>query len=369
MNEYIKRIKPYQVVSHDIWNCKEEDLEKYLKLDWNEATVPPSPKVREKILEKANSPYFFQWYPNTDNQRLIQAIGNYVGVRKENVQVFPSSDILHEYIVRAYLKNNDKAIMIWPTYDNFRVAAESVGADIIYCEMDDFSFHAEKMDDLIKRSAARLAYICNPNNPTGEGLDTGIMKKLIKENRDCIFILDEAYMEFFGKTLCPYVAESDNLLISRTFSKAFGLANFRIGYLVASADNIEVISRIRNAKAISTFAQEAAIAALEDLPYMQGYVREVIEARQMFVKEIGRLGRGIKVFPSEANFVLISLGSEMLREKLADYLKEKRVYIRKPCQCENVLDCVRITIGTVEQMKYVVGCIKEFVVEHEDCFV
>lgn len=369
MNEYIKGIKPYQAASHDIWSCGIKDSAGYLKLDWNEATVPPSPRVRERILELASAPCFFQWYPNTDNQRLLQAIGDYVGVKKGNVQVFPSSDTLHEYIARTYLKDGDKAIMMWPTYDNFRVAAESVGADIVYYEMDNFCFDAEKMGTLVRSSGARLAYLCNPNNPTGEGLETESLDKLIRENHDCIFVVDEAYMEFFGRTMCRQAAETHNLLVSRTFSKAFGLANFRIGYLVASVENIEAVSRIRNAKSISTFAQEAALAALEDLPYMQGYVREVVQARQMFMEGIGGLGRGIRAYPSEANFVLISLGSEVARDRLADFLKEKKIYIRKPCQCDGVRDCVRVTIGTVGQMKYVMRWIKEFVVEHEDCFV
>lgn len=369
MNRYIENIRPYQAVAHDIWKMNGGDLSECLKLDWNEATIPPSPKVREKIAELAGNPYFFQWYPDTGNQELLKMISDYVGVEKGNVQVFPSSDALHEYIAKTWLLPEDEVLIMWPTYDNFRVAVESVGAKVLYCEMEDFSFDMNKMSFLIQCNKPKMVYICNPNNPTGEGIEVDDLKRMVRDNQVCLFVLDEAYVEYYGKSLVSEVPKCGNLLITRTFSKAFGLANFRIGYLVSSERNIEAVSRIRNGKSISTFAQEAAMAALDDLPYMQGYVREVIAARQMFVEQIGKMGMNIRIYPSEANFVLVVFADISTKDRFADFLKKNKIYVRKLSQSDNLLNSVRVTIGTVEQMRFVLKKIEEFKRHYENSIV
>ena len=369
MNAYIEEIKPYQAASHDIWNFDKEDFSRCLKLDWNESTLPPSPKVQERILELAKDPYFFQWYPNTSNLKLLEAIGDYVGVKKENIQVFSSSDALHEYIARVWLMQGNKVLLMWPTYDNFRLTVESYGAKALYYEMDYFSFNGEKMAGLIECNKPKMVYICNPNNPTGEGIDLNCLKKIIYNNRNCLFVLDEAYVEYSGKSLAIEATKVNNLLVSRTFSKAFGLANFRIGYLVSSVDNIKAISKIRNAKSISTFAQEAAIAALDDLAYMQHYVKDVIQAREFFIKQIKKLKKNIHIYPSDANFVLMAFESSLIRDRLVDFLKEKKIFIRKLYQSNSLSKSVRISIGTMEQMKFVLKNIEEFLENYEDCGV
>ena len=120
-----------------------------------------------------------------------------------------------------------------------------------------------------------MVYICNPNNPTGNVHSKEYIEYLLEEYPDTLFLVDEAYYEFSGITVKDLVLRYDNLLISRTMSKAFALANFRLGYLIASKDNIQFINKIRNPKNLSTLAQEAACAALSDVDYMWRYVEEV----------------------------------------------------------------------------------------------
>ena len=161
--------------------------------------------------------------------------------------------------------------------------------------------------------------------------------------------MDEAYWEFSGITVKELTRDYQNLLICRTFSKAFGLANFRIGYLISNPYNVSLINKIRNPKNISTFAQEAAIAALDDLDYMWEYVKEVKLARERVVSELRDINIG-KAYDSQGNFVIVKFASSELKERVYGLLKSKGIYIRELTQRPSVLNCLRISVGTRKQM-------------------
>lgn len=366
MNDSVNNIMPYNVSSHDIWEMSGNERNKCLKLDWNEATVPPSPKVYNRIKELAINGDFYQWYPSTSNLKLISAISKYMDISKENIQVFASSDTLQEYIARCWLTHGDKVLILWPTYDNFRVSVEIVGAEIIYSLMPNLKFNAEQLQKDIDTNAPQMVYICNPNNPTGEQIETDVIRDIIKRNSSVLFLIDEAYAEFSGKTVVDLTGIYENLLVSRTFSKAFALANFRIGYLISSRNNIATISKVRNAKNVTTFSQEAAVAALEDIEYMMRYVKNVRIAREFFFNKMKEYFGLLSVYPSEANFMLVRLLDSKMKHEFLNYMKNNKVYIRDLCQ-DVLSECfVRITIGTVEQMKFVIEKIREFeVLYHE----
>ncbi|RKI99425.1 histidinol-phosphate aminotransferase family protein [bacterium D16-54] len=360
MKGYVNNIKPYDVLSHDIWGMDQAEKEKCLKLDWNESTIPPSPNVYNRLKDLAQRGDFYQWYPCTHNLKLITDISRYMNVDKKNIQVFASSDVLQEYVVRCWIKREDNVLIVWPTYDNFRATAEFAGANIYYSLTQDLRFDARQLQKDIESSKPQMVYICNPNNPTGEQIDKNIIEDIVKKNKSVLFLIDEAYAEFSGKTVADLVDKYENLLVSRTFSKAFALANFRIGYLISSDSNIEMVSRVRNAKNITTFSQEAAIAALEDLEYMESHVRDVKIAREFFIGELKSVPNILDVYPSETNFVLIRLKSAGLKQKFLCFMKENNIYIRDLRQNVLLEHFVRITIGSLEQMKKVSKIIKEF---------
>lgn len=360
MESYVNNIKPYCVSSHDIWRLEEAERNSYLKLDWNEATVPPSPKVRKKLKDLVSKDDFYQWYPNARNEELISKISKYVGVGNENVQVFPSSDTLQEYVIRCWLKEGDKVLILWPTYDNFRASAEAAGAELVYSLLMNFRFCVGRLEQDIEMYHPRLVYISNPNNPTGEQINIKTLEGIIKKNKNVMFLLDEAYAEFSGQTAIKLTTVYNNLLVSRTFSKAFALANFRIGYLVSSKKNIEIITKVRNSKNIPTFSQEAAIASLDDVEYMYKYVDSVRSAREMFMDEMKKYSDIISIYPSEANFFMMKLDSREMKQRFLNFMKENHIYIRD-LQQDILSDCyVRITVGTVAQMKKVAKKVRGF---------
>ena len=287
INKQIKTLFPYKLASHKIWDVSTSERKKILKLDWNEATIPPSPKVKSRLKHLLEDESFFNLYPSTNNTQLLNLLSNYVNLPIDNIQYFSSSDSIHEYLNTIYVSEGDNILIAGPTYDNFRLTTQSNGGVINYHNYNiDFYFNHLSFSESIKKINPKIIYICNPNNPSGNLIDKNILIKLIKSFPDSLFIIDEAYYEFTGVTLSDNVKNLKNLIITRTFSKAFALANFRFGYMISNSENIENISKVRNSKNISTLCQESAIAVLEDISYMKNYVKSVKIAREWFCENL-----------------------------------------------------------------------------------
>ena len=368
INKYLRNFKPYKLASHKIWTVKPEERERILKLDWNEATVPPSPHVGERLKNLVANGNFYNLYPSTYNQEIASLLAEYTQMPQENIQYFASSDSLHEYIAKLYITVSDPILLLGPTYDNFRLTAEVCGARIYYHTIDkNFEFDKAAFKEDIRRIEPSLVYICNPNNPTGTQHTAGYIRELLNEFSQTLFLIDEAYEEFTGISVKDEVLTHENLLISRTMSKAFALANFRFGYLIASKKNIAYISSIRNPKNITTFAQEAAIGALEDVAYMKEYVAEVLRAKELFIREMNKLSDFLECIYGGGNFVLLVLNGAEHKQALIQWLADQNIYVRDVEQTKYLTEnCIRVTIGTREQMERVADSISDFFGEKKD---
>ena len=360
-NKYLRNLKPYKLASHKIWSVTPEERKGILKLDWNEATIPPSPKVRESLHALLDEPEFFNLYPTTLNDRLLNALSSFIELPKENIQYFGSSDALHEYICKVFIGVGDPVMILGPSYDNFRLTCQANGGDVHYSNYnEDFTFNADRFESDILTIEPAVVYICNPNNPTGNIHTPAYIEHLLTTYSDTLFLVDEAYMEFGGMSAKELVLKYDNILISRTMSKAFGLANFRVGYLLASKDNIQFINKIRNPKNLTTIAQTAAIAALEDNQYMWKYVEEVHKGKEYFVSEMGRIAPNVIVYPSYGNFCMLQFSTVEEKKQLLEFLANNNIFVRELMQGPMVERCFRITIGTTEQMKRVIDVISDY---------
>ncbi len=360
-NKHILDLQPYKVASHKIWEVASSERAEVLKLDWNEATVPPSPMVQKRILELVSGPNFYNLYPATHSEVLHEKLCNYAQVKKENLQYFPSSDALHEYIATVFLSEKDTVLLLGPTYDNFRLTCESHGAKTEYFNYSEtFELNVEFFENKIENIHPKLVYICNPNNPTGNLISTDYIESLLLKFPNVLFLIDEAYTEFSGHSVKDFAHQFSNLLITRTLSKAFALANFRIGYLISSEEIIRNISKIRNPKNFTTFSQEATIAALSDVEYMQNYVEEVKTAKAKFIDFLSKNGQRIIPFNGHGNFILIKFESDEIKNKFIEFMEFNNIFLRNLTHSSLLNKCLRITIGNVKQMQFVQDKITEF---------
>jgi histidinol-phosphate aminotransferase len=201
--------------------------------------------------------------------------------------------------------------------------------------------------------ATRAVLIANPNNPTGTGLSLQDIERILKRARKAAVFIDEAYFEFSGVTALGLIEGSPNLFVSRTFSKVYGMAAMRLGCLFSQAGNIAYLHKAQSPYSVNTLAVLAAQAAIRDTAYTENYVAEVLAARELLCIGLERLKVGY--VPSSANFVLIRAGERAI--EILDYLRERDILVRD--RSYEAPGCVRITVGTREQTRRLLGALEE----------
>jgi len=343
INRYLMGLKPYRVSDSSRLTYRQK-LD-YLKLDWNESTIPPSPKVIQALMQVLQIGAL-NFYPDVTASELRTKLSSYVGLDVSLIQVFNGSDEALRMVCEVFLDAGDQVLFRDPTYAQIEPFIISRGARIVRFTGDSpITPNSEKYRDWLRQNSIALVYIVNPNNPTGLLYEQDLIESLCAEFPRTLFLVDEAYFEFAGYTVVSLVNKYPNLLIARTFSKAFGLAGLRIGYLLAAPALLASMDLIRNGKDVNLLGQIAAAAALDDLPYMQAYVDEVIGTRNWLCQALR--GLGVEVFDSRANFLLVRVADA---RRIEQSLKENKILVRDRSSMAQLENTFRVSIGTRTQM-------------------
>lgn len=332
-------------------------LEKVVKLASNENPLGPSPlAVREvkKVLGEVNL------YPDADALELRSKIADYLRVGRGNIIVGNGSDEVIELAVKAFLNKGEEAVIPSPSFSLYRSLVKLYSGRVVeFLLTKEFEYDARAILEKINRRT-KLVFLCSPNNPTGTCASMEDLEKLLEE--DVVIILDEAYAEFAERSCVELVKKHENLLVLRTFSKAFGLAGMRVGYGVADRKTIGYLMRVKLPFNVSLLAQRAAIKALEDKGHLTRTLREVKEGRDLLSKELGKI-KGIKVYPSQANFLLANLeGTGRDSRELAEDLFKQGVIIRDCSIFGMGNGYIRVSIGRKEENQRFLKALKKALV-------
>ena len=315
---------------------------RYLLLDFNEMTIESSPKVKKALREFADSGRI-QVYPEYGD--LTEKIAQYAGVESSQVLVTNGSDQAIDIIFRAFIEKSDKIIIPSPSFAMFHQIAAIQGAEILKpLYRENLSFPIKEVLELID-SNIKLLVLCNPNNPTGTAISRGDVLKILKKakEKDIAVLHDEAYFEFSGITAKDFISEYDNLFITRTFSKQFGIASVRAGYIISQEKNIQELLKIRGPYDLNMFAKTAIELVLEDAEYARNYIREVMEQSKPKLKEFF-IKNKIKFWESAANFFLVKPPDQ---KKAFEVLKAEGILVR-PREGENIEGTIRVSVGTLQ---------------------
>ena len=314
-------------------------------LDWNEAQWPPSPRVIH-ALEDFIGKQYLNYYPDTSARDLHQALAEYVGLSVDYILSFGGSDSALEYLCRAYIDEDDEVVFYAPTYDNTRVYIESVGGHVRYAiASNPFEPDIHCLLDSVTPKT-KMVYIGSPNNPTGTVWDIDLIADLLRAEPNILFVLDEAYYEFVSKTSSPLVRSYRNLVVTRSFSKAFGLANMRLGYLVGCPEILSFVNKIRVGKNLGMMQQIAGVHALSDLSYMKHYVGLCRKGQDYICNELKL--KGWATINTPANFFLIEVKDPAnVQAKLAT----RNIFVRSRPQLMPSRSFVRVTSGPAEFME------------------
>ncbi len=319
-----------------------------IKLDANESPFNLPTAVRKKLADYILENPQLNLYPDTDSVQLREALGGYWKVDKENIIVGTGSDQLIQVIANVFLEKGDKVLYPAPSFGMYKdscIIAGGKAVEYILDQDNNFSYSADKIIQAYEEEQPKIIYICSPNNPTGNLMPQDEIMKVLKACKKSIVVVDEAYADFSGTTVIPYIEEYDNLLILRTFSKAFGLAGIRCGYSIASEKLTRAVNLARPPYNISSLSQYAATLVLSNIDEIQNNIKYLVDERERVFSKLAGI-EGLKVYGSAANFILIKVqNSKDVYTKLC----EKGIFIRAFGSSPLLTDCMRITIGTHEQ--------------------
>lgn len=334
----------------------EEDRGEITKLCSNENPLGPSPKAVEAIKEGADE---IGEYPESSSWRLKEAIGEYLGVNPSQVCVGNGSDEVMDLSCKAIMDPDDRALIPIPTFSQYELACRVNAIEPKFTELKNYQWNSEILIEEI--GDARATFLGRPNNPTGNSISEEGLKNLLETGK--MIIVDEAYGEFSETSVVDWIQDYDNLIVLRTFSKSFGLAGIRVGYGLSNSEIIKALERVRPPFSVNRLAQKAAIAALDDSEFLERTKEIVLEGREYLYRELR--GLGLKVLPSEANFLMASpapIGMEAL--EVCNYLNEKGILIRNLSGFRGASpEWFRITVGTSKQNKRLIDTLKKCIGE------
>ena len=314
-----------------------------LRLDFNENTVGCSPKVIQALTTQLR-PADLAVYPEYGPAK--EAIARYFEVAPDRFVFTNGTDEAIQVFINTYVDDNQEVLVLKPAYAMYRFYAEVSGASIREVEYrrEDLSFPLEELLEAI-RSSTRAVILANPNNPTGTGVELRGLERILDRAAAAPVLVDEAYYEFSGVTALGLIGERPNLFVSRTFSKAYGMAAMRCGCVFSQAANIEYLHKAQSPYSVNALAALAVRAAVEDAAYVESYVKEAMSARELLCEGLRALG--IRHYPSQANFVLFEAGERA--PALRDELRARGVLVRD--RSYEIVGAVRVTVGTREQVR------------------
>ena len=331
-----------------------------IKVNANECNLNLPPLVEERVLSRL-SRVAFNRYPNYEYDSLREQIARNFSVDVDQILIGGGSSEIIEKVFYAFGgSQSNKIVYPQPSFSMYKIYAKAAEAQPVPFDLDeDYNLNVDKFISTIKKENAALAVVCNPNNPTGNVLTVDQIEEIAKsiKDLDCAFLVDEAYVEFYGKSAVGLIKKYPHLIIARTFSKAYGLASTRVGYMIA---NKEVTNMIE--KTYMPYHMNTLSLATADIVYQMR--DEFVPRIQMMIAERKRMSeqlktlKGVKVFPSSTNFVLIHYDKAV---ELNEYLESLNIGVRSFGNAPRLENCLRISMGTREENDEWFAEIKKFI--------
>jgi histidinol-phosphate aminotransferase len=328
-----------------------------LRLDFNENTEGCSPGVLERL--RTITADDLARYPEREPVEAV--VAEHLGLAPEQVLLTNGVDEAIHLLCETYLEPPDEVLVVTPTFSMYEIYAAATGARVIrvQCEAD-FRFPLAKVLSSIT-PATRLIAVASPNNPTGAVADRRELLQIARALPDGALLVDEAYYEFHGDTVVRDIDSFENLFVTRTFSKAYGLAGLRAGVLAGPRRQMPRVRRVSSPYSVNAVALAVLPAALGDSDHVNCYVSQVKDGRDRVAGEL----RSLRLYswPSQANFLLVRIGPKHREFVLA--MRQRGILVRDRSADPGCEGCVRITIGNGVQTARLLTALKEMACELE----
>jgi histidinol-phosphate aminotransferase len=328
-----------------------------LRFDSN--TLPTPPPSIKALLKELGKYCPINEYADPSYTKLRKLIARYEKVDQLMITITNSGDEALDVLSKTFLNQGDAFLIQPPTYEMFKIQCEINRGKAVEVPLtqDSFQVDVEKVIKTANKTNAKITFICNPNNPTGTVVSNKIIEEIIQKSPG-IILIDEAYREFYGMTAVSLLKKYPNVVILRSFSKFGAMAGARIGYLIASPEISQIFNTIKFPMGVSYFSYKLAEILLEkDRKWISSQVKMIVRERVRLSREINKLG--FYVYPSQANFLLVKIGSRT--KKICEGLKKKNILIRDRSQKKYLDGCVRITVRNQEQNDKLINSLKKLI--------
>jgi len=359
--------------------CKEHNMPNYFRTDLldkepsvvtvpirqrmmclNESCLDPYQAIKDQFLQRMESIRLNRYISPTTaelNQKLADYAG--CGIGPENVVWGNGADDMLYHIFLSVRENDAAfALSLAPSYFDYKTFCEAVGLKIRFLELeDDFSFDTARYLELASHPDCHLAILCNPNNPTGNLFPKEQLRQIIEALPDKLVLVDETYYEFSDSSFLGELMRHPNLILTRSFSKAFSGAGLRFGYALSSAENIYSLKKVLTTFHTSILNQAFALTILENVPLFCEQVLDVIKLRDETFARLQAIS-GLKVYPSHTNFLTFTLGDST--PDLFNYLKDHDISVRDVGSSPKLKNHLRATLSCKDDTEFLVQKIQDF---------
>ena len=328
-----------------------------IKVNANESGMNLPPLLEERVLSRL-SRVAYNRYPNEELELLMEGISRNFGLGVENVLIGNGSSEIIEKLFYCFGGRGRKIVFPQPSFSMYHIYAKAAEAEAVPVDLspEDYSLDIKKFVSVVNDSNAALCVICNPNNPTGNVCSLEDIE-YIASHTSCAFLVDEAYIEFHGGSAVGLLKKYPNLIIARTFSKAYGLAACRCGYMLASSAITAMVAKSFMPYHMNTLTLVTADTVFQMRDEFVPRIQMAIAERRRMESLYSEL-TGFKVFPSNTNFVFLRYSKA---PELNDYLVERGIGIRSFGKAPLLENCLRISMGNREENDIVYKAVKTFV--------
>ena len=301
------------------------------------------------LLDANESPYNepYNRYPDPVQLALKEKISGMISIPVERIFLGNGSDEAIDLAIRIFCEpGSDRIIIIDPSYGMYKVCADinNVAVDFVSLN-EDFSLDADRLLAAVRKNT-KLIFLCSPNNPSANLLDQGEITRIMSAFGGMV-VLDEAYIDFCGgEGMLPELGNHRNLILLRTLSKAWGLAGIRLGMALADPEVVGYMNRVKYPYNVNYLTQTKALEMLESGRSRDEWIKEILSGRKMLESRLKEFGYVLKIFPSDANFLLVRVKDP---EGLYAFLNERGVIVRNRSHLTHCHGCLRITVGTAEE--------------------
>ncbi|MFI5129015.1 MAG: histidinol-phosphate transaminase [Chitinophagales bacterium] len=301
---------------------------------------------------------WYNRYPDPHQVDLKKAIGKIKGLNAEQIFLGNGSDECIDLLYRCFCEpKKDNVIVCPPTYAMYEVSGHINDIEVREAPLlENFQLHLNQIQHLIDENT-KLIWICSPNNPTGNSMNREDIETVLN-NFDGIVVVDEAYINFSRhKSLLQELPDYPNLVVMQTFSKAWGMAALRLGMTFSSAEIVRLLDKIKPPYNINQATQEFAMQAMDEIDQVNNMITELVSMRDALTRVFDQMPLVEKVYPSDANFLLVKLKNA---RKIYEYLLTRGIVVRDRSNVQLCENCLRITIGTEDEITILVKALKDY---------